>query len=53
MTDGWVHTGDLTGLVEQMRDEGITLSVIAAGEGSAEYLRTAVRLAAAGATTRP
>jgi Ca-activated chloride channel homolog len=38
MTDGWVHQGDLTQLVEQMRDEGITLSVIAAGEGSAEYL---------------
>lgn len=39
MTDGWVHTGDLTPLTEKMRDEGITLSVIAAGEGSAEYLR--------------
>lgn len=39
MTDGWVHTGDLTPLVEQMRAEGITLSIIAAGEGSAEYLR--------------
>mgnify|MGYP000937135867 FL=1 len=38
MTDGWVRTGDLTPLVEQMRDQGITLSVIAAGEGSAEYL---------------
>ena len=39
MTDGWVHTGDLTPLVEEMRDQGITLSIIAAGEGSAEYLR--------------
>jgi Mg-chelatase subunit ChlD len=39
MTDGWVRTGDLTPLVEKMRDEGITLSVIAAGEGSAEYLK--------------
>lgn len=39
MTDGWVHTGDMTALAEQMREEGITLSVIAAGEGSAEYLR--------------
>lgn len=38
MTDGWVHTGDLTPLVEQMREEGITLSIVAAGEGSAEYL---------------
>jgi Mg-chelatase subunit ChlD len=40
MTDGWVHTGDLTPLVEKMRAEGITLSVIAAGEGSALYLKT-------------
>jgi uncharacterized membrane protein len=39
MTDGWVHTGDLTPLVTQMREEGITLSIIAAGEGSAEYLK--------------
>lgn len=38
MTDGWVHTGDLTELTEKLRAEGITLSVIAAGEGSAEYL---------------
>jgi uncharacterized membrane protein len=40
MTDGWVRTGDLTPLVDKMRQEGITLSVIAAGEGSAEYLKT-------------
>lgn len=39
MTDGWVHTGDLTPLVEKMKAEGITLSVIAAGEGSATYLK--------------
>ncbi len=39
MTDGWVRTGDLTQLAEKMRADGITLSVIAAGEGSAEYLR--------------
>lgn len=39
MTDGWVRTGELNDLVAQMREEGITLSVIAAGEGSAEYLR--------------
>ncbi len=38
MTDGWVHTGDVIPLATQMREEGITLSVIAAGEGSAEYL---------------
>ena len=39
MTDGWVHTGDLTAMAEKMKAEGITLSVIAAGEGSAEYLK--------------
>lgn len=38
MTDGWVHTGELTGLALEMKEKGITLSVIAAGEGSAEYL---------------
>lgn len=38
MTDGWVRTGELTSLVEEMKDHGITLSVVAAGEGSAEYL---------------
>jgi uncharacterized membrane protein/Mg-chelatase subunit ChlD len=38
MTDGWVHQGDLTPLVTEMREQGITLSIIAAGEGSAEYL---------------
>jgi Ca-activated chloride channel family protein len=40
MTDGWVHTGDLSDLARQMQDEGITLSVIAAGGGSAEYLES-------------
>lgn len=38
MTDGWVQTGEMTALVEKMRADGITLSIIAAGEGSAEYL---------------
>jgi uncharacterized membrane protein len=38
MTDGWVRSGDLTALAESMRDQGITLSVVAAGGGSAEYL---------------
>ena len=38
LTDGWTHTGDLTSLVEEMSEEGITLSVIAAGGGSADYL---------------
>ena len=39
MTDGWVRTGELSPLVSKMAKEGITLSVIAAGEGSAEYLK--------------
>lgn len=38
LTDGWVRTGDLTALAAQMKEQGITLSVVAAGEGSAEYL---------------
>jgi Mg-chelatase subunit ChlD len=39
MTDGWVNTGDLRDLARKMKDEGITLSVVAAGAGSAEYLK--------------
>lgn len=39
LTDGWVREGDLTALVQEMQVQGITLSVIAAGEGSAAYLR--------------
>jgi uncharacterized membrane protein/Mg-chelatase subunit ChlD len=38
LTDGWVHSGELVTLANQMREEGITLSVVAAGGGSAEYL---------------
>ena len=38
LTDGWVHTGDMTQLARDMQAQGITLSVIAAGEGSAAYL---------------
>ncbi|OGO34645.1 MAG: hypothetical protein A2Z16_09430 [Chloroflexi bacterium RBG_16_54_18] len=38
LTDGWVRQGDLTELASEMQSKGITLSVIAAGEGSAEYL---------------
>lgn len=39
MTDGWVRTGELNSLAKDMLNQGITLSVIAAGEGSAEYLK--------------
>ncbi|MEZ4658604.1 MAG: glutamine amidotransferase, partial [Caldilineaceae bacterium] len=38
LTDGWGREGQLTTLVRQMRDRGITLSVVAAGGGSAPYL---------------
>ncbi len=38
MTDGWVHEGVLTSLVRSERDAGVTLSVVAAGGGSAQYL---------------
>jgi Mg-chelatase subunit ChlD len=38
LTDGWVRTGELTALAQEMRDGGITLSVVAAGSGAAEYL---------------
>jgi hypothetical protein len=38
LTDGWVRQGNLTPLARQMREQGITLSVVAAGGGSAEYL---------------
>lgn len=38
LTDGWVRSGELVALAEEMRQEGITLSVVAAGGGSAEYL---------------
>jgi hypothetical protein len=38
LTDGWTWSGDITGLASEMRDQGITLSVVAAGDGSAEYL---------------
>lgn len=38
LTDGWVRGGDLIALAQEMREQGITLSVVAAGGGSAEYL---------------
>lgn len=39
LTDGWTHSGDLTALAREMSEQGITLSVVAAGQGSAEYLK--------------
>lgn len=40
LTDGWEQTGDLLPIAKEMRDSGVTLSVIAAGGGSAEYLKS-------------
>ena len=44
MTDGWVRTGDLNNLAQEMRSKGITLSIVAAGGGSAEYLHALAAL---------
>lgn len=38
LTDGWVRGGELIALAQEMREQGITLSVVAAGGGSAEFL---------------
>jgi Ca-activated chloride channel family protein len=39
LTDGWTRSGDLSGLVNAMNKDGITVSFVAAGSGSAEYLQ--------------
>jgi Mg-chelatase subunit ChlD len=44
LTDGWSRSGDLTALVTKMRDAGITVSIIAAGGGSAENLKALAEL---------
>jgi len=44
MTDGWVRTGELNTLTQEMKASGITLSIVAAGEGSAEYLQSLASL---------
>jgi uncharacterized membrane protein/secreted protein with Ig-like and vWFA domain len=38
LTDGWSGGGDNLDIAQRMQDEGITLSVVAAGSGSADYL---------------
>lgn len=38
LTDGWSHAGAYDDLTARLAEEGITLSVVAAGGGSAEYL---------------
>lgn len=40
LTDGWSGDGDNLAIAERMRNEGITLSVVAAGGGSAEFLES-------------
>jgi Mg-chelatase subunit ChlD len=39
LTDGWSRGGDNLDIAQQMHDQGITLSVVAAGSGSADYLK--------------
>jgi Ca-activated chloride channel family protein len=39
ITDGWTNAGGYDTLVNQMHDRGITLSIVAAGRGSATYLQ--------------
>lgn len=39
ITDGWTNAGGYDTLVSQMHDRGITLSIVAAGRGSAAYLQ--------------
>lgn len=38
LTDGWSHYGAYDELTARLAEEGITLSIVAAGGGSAEYL---------------
>lgn len=38
LTDGWSNGPDNTDIAEELRGEGITLSTVAAGSGSAPYL---------------
>jgi uncharacterized membrane protein len=45
LSDGWGSGGDQTDIAERLREQGVTLSVVAAGGGSADYLE---RLAIAG-----
>jgi hypothetical protein len=39
LTDGWVHQTALLSKAKQMQQDGITVSVVAAGGGSARYLK--------------
>ena len=39
LTDGWSRGGDNLDIAQRMHDAGMTLSVVAAGGGSADYLK--------------
>lgn len=39
LTDGWSYAGQYDALVAEMKQDHITLSIVAAGEGSATYLQ--------------
>ncbi len=43
LTDGWSRAGAYEELIRRMHEQGITLSVIAAGRGSAAYLQELAR----------
>jgi len=43
LTDGWSRSGDYEALAHKMQDEGISLSIVAAGGGSALYLEQLAR----------
>ncbi len=43
LTDGWSSTGYYSELVKRFEEEGITLSIIAAGDGAANYLSELAR----------
>ncbi|MBE7471691.1 MAG: VWA domain-containing protein [Anaerolineales bacterium] len=43
LTDGWSHSGAYDALTARLAEQGITLSVVAAGGGSAEYLADLAR----------
>jgi Mg-chelatase subunit ChlD len=39
LTDGWSGGGDNVDVAQRLREQGVTLSVVAAGGGSADYLK--------------
>jgi uncharacterized membrane protein len=44
LTDGWSSAGQQSDIAKELRDEGITLSTVAAGGGSAPYLEEMAEL---------